>query len=108
MIATLRPQRTYDHRLKNLVYETGDIQHATERGVHPAALAVVWVLSHPAVTAPIIGARTVAQLETLLGALDIDMTPEWRNEISELSVEPPLATDRREEQLGFFYKDWRP
>ncbi len=83
-------------------------EHAAQRGVHPAALAVAWVMSHPAVTAPIIGARTVAQLETLLGALDVDMTPEWREEISALSIDPPLATDRREEQFGFFYRGWRP
>jgi aryl-alcohol dehydrogenase-like predicted oxidoreductase len=83
-------------------------QHAKERGVHPAALAVAWAMSHPAVTAPIIGARTVKQLETILSALDINMTPEWRAEISALSNEPPLATDRREEQHGFFYKGWRP
>jgi aryl-alcohol dehydrogenase-like predicted oxidoreductase len=83
-------------------------EHAAQRGVHPAALAIAWVMSHPAVTAPIIGARTSAQLETLLGALDVEMTPEWRDEISALSIEPPLATDRREEQFGFFYKDWKP
>lgn len=83
-------------------------EHATMRGIHPAALAVAWVMSHPAVTAPIIGARTLAQLETLLRAVDVDMTPEWRNEISALSVEPPLATDRREEQFGFYYKGWKP
>jgi aryl-alcohol dehydrogenase-like predicted oxidoreductase len=83
-------------------------EHAMSRGVHPAALAVAWVMSHPAVTVPIIGARTMAQLETLLGATDIDMTPEWRDEIAGLSIEPPLATDRREEQLGFYYKGWKP
>jgi aryl-alcohol dehydrogenase-like predicted oxidoreductase len=65
-------------------------------------------MSHPAVTAPIIGARTVDQLKTILGSLEINMTAEWRGEISALSAEPPLATDRREEQHGFFYKDWRP
>jgi aryl-alcohol dehydrogenase-like predicted oxidoreductase len=82
-------------------------KHAKACGVHPAALAVAWAMSHPAVTAPIIGARTVTQLETILKALEIDMTPDWRAEISALSIQPPLATDRREEQQGFFYKGWR-
>jgi aryl-alcohol dehydrogenase-like predicted oxidoreductase len=72
--------------------------HARERGVHPASLAVAWVMSHPAVTAPIIGARNVSQLEASLAALDIPLTPEWRVEISALSVEPPPATDRSEER----------
>jgi aryl-alcohol dehydrogenase-like predicted oxidoreductase len=83
-------------------------QHAQARGVHPVSLAVAWVMVHPAVTAPIIGARNVEQLEASLAALDVDMTPEWRAEISALSVEPPPATDRNEEQSGVFYQGGRP
>ena len=55
-------------------------------------------MSHPAVTAPIIGARSVEQLEDSLAATAIAMTPEWRAEIAGLSVEPPPATDRSEER----------
>lgn len=81
-------------------FETAEklIAHAAERGYHPATLAIAWVMSHPAVTAPIIGARNVEQLEASLAALDVPMTPEWRAEISALSVEPPPAHDRSEEQ----------
>jgi aryl-alcohol dehydrogenase-like predicted oxidoreductase len=75
-------------------------QYAANHGFHPAALAVAWVMSHPAVTAPIVGARNVAQLESSLAALDIRMTPELRAEISCLTPEPPLATDREEERRG--------
>jgi aryl-alcohol dehydrogenase-like predicted oxidoreductase len=82
--------------------------YAEEHGVHPASLAVAWVMSHPAVTAPIIGARNVGQLEASLGALDIQMTPEWRAEISALSIEPPPATDRSEERSGVFYAGDKP
>jgi aryl-alcohol dehydrogenase-like predicted oxidoreductase len=64
----------------------------------PAALAVAWVASHPAVTAPIIGARSMEQLESSLKSLKIEMTPELRAEVSSLSVEPPLATDREDER----------
>ena len=74
--------------------------HAQERGIHPATLAVAWVKAHPAVTAPIIGARNVEQLEPSLAALEVDMTPEWRAEISALSIEPPPATDRSEERIS--------
>jgi aryl-alcohol dehydrogenase-like predicted oxidoreductase len=82
-------------------YETAErfTQHARERGVEPAALAVAWVMSHPALTAPIIGARNLTQLEGSLAALNINMTPAWRAEISDLSVTPPPATDRLEEQF---------
>jgi aryl-alcohol dehydrogenase-like predicted oxidoreductase len=72
--------------------------HAQERGHHPATLAVAWVMSHPAITAPIIGARNVQQLEASLSALEVNMTPEWRDEMSALSVAPPPATDRLESQ----------
>lgn len=73
---------------------------ARERRFEPASLAVAWVASHPGVTAPIIGARNVAQLEGSLKAADIKMTPELRAEISALSPEPALATDRTEERAA--------
>lgn len=73
------------------------VKHAQERGANPAALALAWVMSHPAVTAPLVGARNVKQLESSLAALDIPMTESWRNEISSLSVTPPPAHDRNEE-----------
>lgn len=82
--------------------------HAQERGVHPVSLAVAWVMSHPAITAPIVGARNLEQLNASLGALDVPMTPEWRAEISALSVEPPPATDRLEEKSGVFFMSSRP
>jgi aryl-alcohol dehydrogenase-like predicted oxidoreductase len=71
---------------------------AAEKGYQPTALAVAWVMSHPAITAPIIGARSVAQLESSLAAIDIPMTPELRDEVSALSIEPAVATDRSEER----------
>lgn len=78
--------------------------HAKERGLPPASLAVAWVMSHPAITAPIIGARNVEQLEASLAALDVQMTHEWRAEISSLSIEPPPATDRLEEKIGIVFQ----
>lgn len=76
---------------------------AEEHGYEPVALAVAWVAHHPAVTAPIIGARTVDQLNGSLGAVDIDMTDDLRNEISALSPTPPPATDRVEERSEHTY-----
>ena len=73
---------------------------ARERGCSPAALAVAWVGAHPAVTAPIIGARNLDQLEDVLSAADIDMTADLYDEIAALSPAPPPATDRSEEREG--------
>jgi len=67
------------------------------RGVHPVSMAVAWVGGHPAVTAPIIGARNVDQLRASLDSVKIAMTPELRAEIAALSRTPPPATDRLEE-----------
>jgi aryl-alcohol dehydrogenase-like predicted oxidoreductase len=72
-------------------------EFARQRGFSPASLAVAWVGSHPAVTAPIIGARNLTQLEDSLKSVDIAMTAELRAEVSALSPEPPPATDRNDE-----------
>ena len=68
-----------------------------ERGYDPVSLAVAWVGAHPAVTAPIIGARNVGQLQASLDSVKIAMTPELHAEIAALSRTPPPATDRSEE-----------
>jgi aryl-alcohol dehydrogenase-like predicted oxidoreductase len=89
----------------NEYYEAADrfVAYAREHQLHPATLAVAWVMAHPAITAPIIGARNLEQLGPSLAAADVQMTPEWRAEISTLSPEPPPATDRSEERSGIFY-----
>ncbi|MCW2654404.1 MAG: hypothetical protein QOE41_2399 [Mycobacterium sp.] len=71
-------------------------EFAQKIGVKPATLAVAWVMSHPAVTAPIIGARNLSQLDDSLAALDVKMSPELRDQITELSPSPAPATDRTE------------
>ncbi len=82
------------------VYDVaGDFtQFSRQRGFEPPTLAVAWVASHPAVTAPIIGARNLEQLEGSLKSLEISMDAALRAEISALSPEPPPATDRLEER----------
>ncbi len=82
------------------VYDTANrfADFARARGHHPVSLAVAWVAAHPAITAPIIGARNVEQLSASLQSVDIAMTPELRTEIAALSQTPPPATDRLEEQ----------
>jgi aryl-alcohol dehydrogenase-like predicted oxidoreductase len=69
-----------------------------ERGLHPVGTAIAWVGAHPAITAPIIGARNLGQLKDSLASVDVAMTPALRKEIADLSRTPPPATDRLEEQ----------
>ena len=49
-----------------------------ELGEKPADVALAWLLDSPAVTAPIIGPRTIAQLEGSLRALEIALSPDHR------------------------------
>ena len=47
-------------------------------------LALAFVLQHPAVTAPIIGPRTMEQLETQVGAVDVVLTSDVLDRIDEI------------------------
>jgi aryl-alcohol dehydrogenase-like predicted oxidoreductase len=44
-----------------------------ELGEEPANVALTWLLHQPAVTAPIVGPRTLEQLDGALRALDIEL-----------------------------------
>ena len=69
----------------------------------PVSLSIAWAKSHPAVTAPIIGGRNTAQLKDSINSLDINMNSELREQISKLSFDPALATDRNEENTKYNY-----
>jgi aryl-alcohol dehydrogenase-like predicted oxidoreductase len=47
---------------------------AGEAGVSPAAAALAWLRTRPAVTAPILGPRRLDHLEANLAALDVELT----------------------------------
>jgi aryl-alcohol dehydrogenase-like predicted oxidoreductase len=47
---------------------------AAERGVSPAQLCIAWVLAKRKDVVPVVGARTRAQLEDALGALDVALS----------------------------------
>jgi len=74
--------------------------YAKQKNINPAALAVAWVMYNPVITAPIIGARNLDQLEQVLASLEVEINPTMYEEISSLSVSPPVATDRSEEKIN--------
>ncbi|MFO7321210.1 MAG: aldo/keto reductase [Chloroflexota bacterium] len=49
---------------------------AAARGVPVPQIALAWLLANDVITAPIIGARTVEQLQAALGAETVQLTPE--------------------------------
>lgn len=53
--------------------------------VVPAQVALAWMLAQPAMTAPIIGANSVTQLQELLGTVTLRLSPEELAEISAVS-----------------------
>jgi aryl-alcohol dehydrogenase (NADP+) len=70
-----------DEFAKNMYYESGDfdvvdavVAIAEEKGFSPAQIALAWLLHKPGVTAPIIGATKMYQLEEAAAAVDISLS----------------------------------
>jgi aryl-alcohol dehydrogenase-like predicted oxidoreductase len=61
---------------------------AEARGATPTQVALAWLLSRPAVTAPIASANSLAQLQELLGALALQLSD---GELATLDVRPAAA-----------------
>ena len=57
---------------------------AEEVGAEPGTLALAWLLTRPAVTAPIIGPRTRDQLDGALSALELSLSPEQLSRLDEI------------------------
>jgi aryl-alcohol dehydrogenase-like predicted oxidoreductase len=55
-----------------------------ELGAAPAEVGLAWLLSNPAVTAPIIGPRTVAQLESAVRATDLVLDAKTLTRLDEI------------------------
>jgi aryl-alcohol dehydrogenase-like predicted oxidoreductase len=62
-------RRLEQHRSRVEEYEA----FCDELGERPSEVALAWLLRQPAVTAPIVGPRTMEQFEQSLRALDIDL-----------------------------------
>jgi aryl-alcohol dehydrogenase-like predicted oxidoreductase len=63
---------------------------AGEAGISLVHLAIAFVLRHPAITSPIIGPRTMEQLESQLGAVDVVLSDDVLDRIDE--IVPPGVT----------------
>jgi aryl-alcohol dehydrogenase-like predicted oxidoreductase len=57
---------------------------AEEIGAEPGTLALAWLLTRPAVAAPIIGPRTQDQLDSALSALKLSLSPEQLSRLDEI------------------------
>jgi aryl-alcohol dehydrogenase-like predicted oxidoreductase len=55
-----------------------------ELGAEPADVAIAWMLANPAITSPIIGPRTIEQLEGSLRALDVELSRDALAKLDEI------------------------
>ncbi len=61
---------------------------ADEYDASPVQISLAWLLDHPAVTAPVVGPRTVDQLGSNLDAADIDLSAEAFERLDEAAESP--------------------
>src|SRR3546814_6711972 len=79
---------------------------ADEIGATSAQVALAWVLANPAVASPLVGARTLRQLEDNIGALNVVLSEADKARLDDVSrVEPGfphdfLSYDRSEEHTS--------
>jgi aryl-alcohol dehydrogenase-like predicted oxidoreductase len=73
-----------EHRPQLEAYEA----LCAEAGENPAHVALTWLLANPVVTAPIIGPRTVEQLEDCLRATEITLSVETLRRLDEIFPGP--------------------
>jgi aryl-alcohol dehydrogenase-like predicted oxidoreductase len=102
-----RGMEAYDRRGQG---RTWDVIEATEkvageRGVSMAEVALAWVSDRPGVTATILGARTIAQLETNLRAADLRLTAAETAALDAAS--DPRAADYPYGEMGLEQRDRR-
>jgi aryl-alcohol dehydrogenase-like predicted oxidoreductase len=58
---------------------------AGELDAHPAQVAIRWVMQRPTITAPILGASELSQLEINLGAVDFELTDDQMARLTTVS-----------------------
>ena len=63
---------------------------AKKRGVSAAQIALAWILHKPGVTAPIVGASKISQLDESIAALDITLDPSEIRSLEELYQPHPV------------------
>ena len=64
---------------------------AEARGVSPMQIALAWIEGRPGLTAPIVGATRVAQLEQAVAALELELTADEREILESAYVTRPPA-----------------
>lgn len=97
--ASLREQHDgYGHSLyyADSDYEVAErvVAVAKRKGVLPIQVALAWVANRPGVTAPIISATKIEQLDQLIAGLDVTLTADEQMAVEEVyTAHPVLGTE---------------
>jgi aryl-alcohol dehydrogenase-like predicted oxidoreductase len=83
-----RTQQHFSDLAYDLLTEVESL--AAEKECTPSQIALAWLIRQPGVTSPIIGPRTIAQLDDNLGAITVDISENDRNRLDAVA-EPERA-----------------
>ena len=81
--------RTYQDRYwHDNVFDTVDelVKLASDAGIPLPTLAVAWTLTHPAITAPIVGASRPEQLDATIAAVDTKLDQDLVDRLNEITA----------------------
>jgi aryl-alcohol dehydrogenase-like predicted oxidoreductase len=92
-----RTTRSNTDAFQDVLYKDADFdvvdrvaEVAAERGVPSAQVAMAWLLQRPGVTAPIVGATSLAHLEDALAAEELELSVDEMRRLEELYLPHPV------------------
>ena len=100
--ATPEDEPRQSRRLNDSVYDVNEglLPLAEAKGCTLSQLALAWCAQQPGITSPILGPRTMEQLEDNLGALEVTVTAEDRQRIDELVPPGRMVSPFYEGEFG--------
>jgi aryl-alcohol dehydrogenase-like predicted oxidoreductase len=72
-----------------VIERLGEVAEA--RGVPPAQMALSWLIHKPGITAPIVGATKLPQIEDAIAAEALELSSDEISQLEELYVPHPIA-----------------
>lgn len=88
--STMVQRRYYNDRAWKILDAVRAV--AEETGAAPGNVAIAWLMRRPAVTSPILGARTAEQVKDNLAAADVTLSPEQVQRLNEASAWEDVVT----------------
>jgi aryl-alcohol dehydrogenase-like predicted oxidoreductase len=96
-------EEAYERRAVERNFRVLDVasEIARARGITVPAVAIAWLRGVEGVTVPVLGARTLEQLDDLLTATELELTDDERDRLEAPAPPPPIYPQRMlREQVG--------